>query len=201
MSAPLFVPIDWRLIRDTIWQWFSTVSGCETIWANQDAPQPAYPYASLNILPGTLENGALDEHRMQDDGSIVIVGPRDFVLSCQIHVSPGDEHDPNSGARVRAEAINTSLSIPGFLADLGAANIGLRERGAIQNLDLVVGTEWVERTQQDIRFGTMSQVDTSVWPDLADVGWFNKVVVSSDIQGLAGGGGLNWTDEVLDPNA
>ena len=201
MTAPLFAPIDWPLIRHTLWQWCQTVSGCETIWADQGAPQAAYPYASLNILPGTLGIGALDEQRIQPDGSLAIVGPRDFVLSCQIHVANDAASNPGCDARMRADAINASLAIPQFQADLRAANLGLRERTAPQMLDLVVGTQWIKRAQLDIRFGTMSFVDVDAWPDLADVGWFNKISISSDIQGLAGGGGLNWTDEILDPNA
>ena len=85
MSPPPIVPINWRAIRVALWQWFTETAGCETIWADQNAPQPAYPYASINLLPGTLEFGALDEERILSDGSLQKVGPRDFVLSCQIH--------------------------------------------------------------------------------------------------------------------
>jgi len=201
MSPPLFAPIDWRLIRNTLYDWVRVVSGCETIWADQGAPQAAYPYASLNVLPGTLDHGALDEERRNADGTLTIVGPRDFVLSCQIHVGPDASNDPACDARMRADALVASLGIPQFQYDLRRANLGLRQRGQIQMLDLVVGTLWVKRAQLDIRFGTMSTVDVDVWPNLADVGWFDKVQATSDIQGLAGGGGLNWTDEILDPNA
>lgn len=197
MTAPAFVPIDWRRIRDTLWQWFAEVSGCETIWADQAAPQPAYPYASLNILPGTTEDGALDEERIQDDGSLLITGPRDFVLSCQIHVNEETAKNPNCGARARAEAVKASLGTPMFQADFQAANVGVRERGPIQMIDLVVGAEWVNRAQVDIRFGTTSNVDISVWPDLAKVGWFDTVSVSSEITPLAGAGGLNLTDLLI----
>lgn len=201
MAPPLFAPIDWRLIRDTLFDWVRYVSGCEVIWADQSAPQAAYPYASLNILPGTLDSGALDEERRQPDGTLVIVGPRDFILSCQIHVGGNAASDPACDARMRADALNASLGIPQFQYSLRAANLGLRQRGQVQMLDLVVGTQWIKRAQVDIRFGTMSQVDVNNWPNLAEVGWFDKVSVSSDIQGLTGSGGLNWTDEVLDPNA
>lgn len=201
MAPPLFAPIDWRLVRNTLRNWFAMVSGCETIWADQTAPQPSYPYASLNILPGTLDHGALDEERRQPDGTLLIVGPRDFVLSCQIHVGGHAADDPACDARMRADAIVSSLGIPRFQYDLRAANVGLRQRGQIQMLDLVVGTQYIKRAQVDIRFGTMSNVDTDVWPDLADVGWFDKVSATSDFQGLRGSGNLNWTDEILDPNA
>lgn len=202
MTAPAFVPIDWRRIRDTLWQWFAEVSGCETIWADQAAPQPAYPYASLNILPGTLGAGALDEERIQADGSLLITGPRDFVLSCQIHIGPDAASDPYCDARMRADAIVASLSLPQFRDALTTANLGLRERGDVQSLDIEIGTEWLKRAQVDIRFGTTSNVDTLAWPDLAKVGWFEAVEVSSDLSPLVNPAGtLNLDEELIDPNA
>lgn len=201
MKPPAFVPIDWTRIRHTLWQWFAEVSGCETIWADQAAPQPAYPYASLNILPGTLETGAFDEERIEADGSLLITGPRDFVLSCQIHVGPDAANDPACDARIRADAIVASLGTPLFQNELVAANVGLRERGPVQMLDIEIGAEWIKRAQVDIRFGTTSNVDISVWPDLAKVGWFDKVEVSSDLSPLVNPGNLNLDDELIDPNA
>jgi hypothetical protein len=201
MTGPAFTPINWRLIRDTLWQWFTEVSGCETIWENQNAPQPAYPYASLNMLPGTLSFGVLDEERIQADGSLVLTGPRDFVLSCQIHAGPTTTDDPDCDARTRAHAILASFAVPQYQAAFQSANIGIRDRGQVEMLDVVIGTEWIKRAQVDLRFGTMSFINISDWPNLADPGWFDKVEVSSDLSPLVGGGGLNLDEEILDPNA
>lgn len=200
MTQPPIVPIDWGLIRDTLWQWFTTTAGCQTIWADQNAPQPAYPYASLNLLPGTLEFGALDEERILDDGSLQLVAPRDFVLSCQIH-SGRYSDDPSCDALSRATSVIASLGVPQFQAELSAANIGIRERGQPQMLDVLVGTEWIKRAQVDLRFGTMSVVEVRDWPDLSDPGWFDKVEISSDLEPLQGSGDLNLDEEILDPNA
>lgn len=197
MTQPAFIPIDWTRIRGTLWQWFGEVTGCETMWADQSAPQPAYPYASLNILPGTLGADALDEQRVADDGSLVIVGRRDFVLSCQIHVGPEASNDPNCDAHMRADVALASLGTPVYQPEFAAANIGLRERSPVQMLDLVVGTKWIKRAQVDIRWGTTSVIDVSVWPDLEKVGWFDTVSVSSTITPLVGSGGLNLTDELI----
>jgi len=199
MTAPAFRPIDWRLIRDTLWQWFVDVSGCETIWADQSAPQPAHPYASLNILPGTIAAGALDEERIQDDGSLLIVGPRDFVLSCQIHVGPDASDDPYCDSRMRADAVVSSLGIPEFRYRMRAANLGIRDRGPVQMLDLEVGTEWIKRAQVDFRFGTMSNVAITDWPNLSDPGWFSKVEATANLTGAPAS--IQWNDELLDPNA
>ena len=201
MTSPAFQPMDWRLIRDTLWQWFSEIAGVETIWEDQAAPQPAYPYASLNILPGTFATGALDEERIQADGSLWLVGPRDFVLSCQVHVGPTASDDPYCDARIRADAAVASLAIPEFRQALKRANLGVRDRGQVQMLDLEIGADWIKRSQVDIRLATMSVVKIADWPNLSDPGWFSKVEATSDIQGLMPSSGLNWDEEILDPSA
>ena len=201
MKPPAVQPINWRLIRDTLWQWFSEAAGVDTIWEDQAAPQPPYPYASLNILPGATDFGALDETRIQTDGSIWLVGPRDFVLSCQIHVGPTASDDPFCDARIRADSAVACLAVPEFQYALRQANIGLRERGQVQMLDLEIGAEWIKRSQVDLRFGTMSVVKVADWPNLSEIGWFNKVEASSDIQGLLPTSDLNWDEEILDPSA
>lgn len=197
MKPPAFEPINWRLISDTLWQWVRDVSGCETIWEGQSAPQAAYPYASINILPGTSSRGALDEERVQPDGSIHLVGPRDFVLSCQVHAGP--KPATACDARTRADALVASLAILQFRYALRRANLGIRDRGQVQMLDLVIGAEWIRRAQVDIRFGTISFVDIAAWPSLDDPGWFNKVRATADIDGAPAG--IQWDDELLDPNA
>lgn len=200
MTDPQFVPIDWLAIEQTLKGWFATVSGCETIWSEEGGPQPAYPYASLNILPGSGELGALDEQRIQPDGSLMVVGRRDFVLSCQIHVGDQSRY-ALSNARARADAVIASLSLPQVTQELEAVNLGVWGRGQPQTINVVVGTEWIKRAQVDVRFATTSVVDVSVWPDIGSIGWFNKVRMSSQLSPLRGGGGLNWQDELLDPNA
>lgn len=199
MTAPLFVPIDWAAIERALKGWFATVSGCETIWAEEGGPQPAYPYASLNILPGPGVQGALDEQRIQPDGSLKVVGRRDFILSGQINVGDQERY-ALANARTRADAIVASLSLPQFLDQLSAVNLGVWERGQPQTVNVNVGTLWIKRALLEIRFATTSVVDVDAWPDMASLGWFNKVVMSSNLSPLQGGGGLNWTDEVLDPS-
>jgi hypothetical protein len=200
MTPPAFVPIDWNLIRDTLWQWFTEAAGCETIFADQNAPQPAYPYASLNFLPGLTEFGASDEERIQPDGSLALVGRRDFMLSCQIHGGTYSS-DANCDPLSRAFAVIASTAIPQYLNAFIAANVAVWNRGQPQMLDVQVGTEWVKRALVEIRFGTMSYVNVTDWPNLAEVGWFDKVQISSQIEPLRGSGGLNLDEEILDPNA
>lgn len=200
MTAPAFKPIDWGVIRDTLWQWFTEASGCETIFEDQNAPQPAYPYASLNFLPGTIDIGAVDEERIQADGSLALVGMRDFILSCQIHSGPYGS-DTSCDAFGRAHSVIASTAIPQYRQAFSSANVALWNRGQPQTIDVLVGTEWIKRALIEFRFGTMSYVNVSDWPNLSEVGWFDKVEVSSQLAPLVGSGGLNLDEELLDPNA
>ena len=200
MNPPAFVPIDWSVIRDTLWQWFAEVAGCETIFDDQNAPQPAYPYASLNFLPGTIEMGAVDEERILPDGSLALVGQRDFLLSCQIHSGPYAS-DPNCDALARAHAVISSSALPQYRQAFSRANVAIWNRGQPQMIDVLVGTEWIKRALIELRFGTMSYVNVVDWPNLSDVGWFDKVEVSSQLAPLRGSGDLNLDGEILDPNA
>ena len=68
-------------------------------------------------------------------------------------------------------------------------------------IDVLVGTEWIKRALIELRFGTMSYVNVVDWPNLSDVGWFDKVEVSSQLAPLRGSGDLNLDGEILDPNA
>lgn len=59
-------PMSWGTIEDAIYTWFNGQTGIDTIWANQNAPRPAYPYAVLNIDSGPMPEG-WDEHRSSVD--------------------------------------------------------------------------------------------------------------------------------------
>lgn len=201
MKPPLFQPIDWQTIRSALWQWFTEVSGCETVWANQGSPQPAYPYATISMIPGVQEQGALDEYQIQDDGTLRIVGQRDFNLSCQIHVGPCTAKNGDCNALTRIHSVLASLAIPTYQQRLAEAGLALRSRGVPQTLDVLVGVDWINRVQVDILFGVVSIIDVDNYPEIADLGYFDKVEVSSDLSPLQGSGSLNLDEEILDPNA
>ena len=190
-------PVDWSKIRDALWQWFSTASDVATIWGNKNAPQPSYPYATITVQSGGITLGALDEERWTDDGGLTFVGQRDLTLSCQIHVGPPGDQDGLCNAHSRMSAVLASLATPKVQRRLEAAGLSLRERGTPQTLDILVGTEWVNRVQADFLFGVASVLEL----DPETEGWFNKVEISSDLSPLQGTGSLNLNNEILDPNA
>lgn len=61
MVAP--TPITWGTIENGIHAWLSGATGLTTIWENQSAPQPAFPYASLQVTNGPMKIGGADEQR------------------------------------------------------------------------------------------------------------------------------------------
>lgn len=198
---PALKPVDWETIKDALIEWFAETSGCETIWSGQSAPQPAYPYASLTILPGIEESGALDEEQIRPDGTLRIVGRRDFMLSCQIHVGPPEAQCADCDASMRMDSVLSSLAVPFYQEQLASAGVALQGRGQKQNLNLAVGTEWINRIQVDINFRYKSVIDADNYERIRDIGYFDKVEISSDLSPLQGTGSLNLDEEIFDPNA
>ena len=197
MSIPS--PIDWAAVEDAIHAHFELATGVSWIWADQRAPQPNYPYGSLNILPGTVSLAVLDEVRIQIDGTIKIVGQRDFTVSAQVHVGPPSNMVPASHGRALMYAAVAALDLPGQVDTFRGVNLAVRAKGQPQDFDLEVGGEWISRTQADIRFGVAAVLENI--PE-TDVGFFDKVEVSSTLNGLQSpGGSLELVDELFDPNA
>lgn len=196
-------PIDWRIIKDALVRWVTDATGLEvTVWGNQNAPQPAWPYVSLLRLPSPTDLGALDDEQWTEDGELQIVGQREFGLSMQVHVGPPENVDPDCDADTIANAALSALSLPETKQDFAAAGLALRDRGQPQPLDLLVGATWISRVLIELRFGVASVLNPTTAPALDAVGYFDKVSISSTITGLANPGGpLDLDDELMDPNA
>ncbi len=64
------LPIDFRVAEDAIHGWFAGAVELTTIWRNQNAPQPAYPFASLYVIAGPLKPGGQDEIRESSDTKV-----------------------------------------------------------------------------------------------------------------------------------
>lgn len=188
--------IDWRTVEDALYDWFSTSTGLETVWEDQRAPQPTYPYASLNVLPGTSPMGAQSEHITEADGSITMRRQRDFTLSCQVHVGPTGANTPECHARTLVDTAIMTLDSPVQAQLFSSAGIGIRgPLGEPQDLDLEISGEWISRTRVDIRFGVASTLNIAP-------GYFEKIGISSRLAGLNTDGDpapLDLDDETFDP--
>lgn len=198
-------PIDWRLIKDTLRSWFADATAIETIWGAQSAPQPAYPYASIQVISGGPNAlGARDREQWRADGTVEWIGQRELVLSCQTHVGGSTEetHDPDTEARNLMDGVISSVMVPDVIEGFKVAGLALRDRTQPQSIPELVGTEWISRVQAEFRFGFVSRINAETTPGLDAIGYFDKVEVSSDWTGLQSPtSGLNLDDELFDPNA
>lgn len=195
MTVPLAV--DWRTIEDAIHGWFSASTELTTVWENQRAPQPAYPYASLLILPGSAPSGVMAEKATQADGSVKRRRQIDFTVACTIHAGPLGATPPELSARYLLDSALMALHTQTHSDAFRVAEIGLRGPiGEPQNLDLEVGGQWLSRSRVDLRLGTAA-THTDATP-----GWFDKVEVSSRFENLNTTGDpapLDMDEEILDP--
>ncbi len=192
-------PIDWETIENALHRHFEDATGIQFVWADQRAPQPEYPYGSLNILPGSTALPVLDGQFIKPDGSIKLVGQRDFTVSAQIHVGPPDSTTPRCHGRALMYAAIAALDLPLTCEAFREAGIAIRQKGQPNDLDIEIGGEWISRTQADIRIGV-----AAVLQDIpaTQPGWFDKVEVSSTIKGIKNpGGSLELDEETFDPNA
>ncbi len=205
MTAAVSVPpvVDWRAIEDAIREWFETSSGLQTIWEDQRAPQPSYPYASLNRLPGSSAMPVKSEQIQKADGSIALRRQLDFTVSCQIHVGPPGATTPECHARSLIDTAVAHLDTPGQSEKFEDVGLGLRgPLGEPEDLDLEIGGEWISRSRVDIRFGVASVLQNV---PATQPGWFDKVELSSRISGLKtpgigdGPAPLDLDEEILDP--
>lgn len=199
MSRPR--PVDWATIKHGLKAWFADVSGLETIWGQQAAPQQPYPYASINIIGGGPNqfNGRAYEG-YTDDGDLEITKQGEFVLSCQVHVGPTDNVEPDCDGWAIGQSVVASLDLPDVIEDFRGAGLALRAREQPQNLSIVVGSEWISRTRFDLRFGYASKMTKDNTLRLRTVGYFDKIEISSTVNGIKHPGGpLEMNDETWDP--
>jgi len=194
-------PVDWATIRNGLKAWFSDASGLDTIWGNQAAPQLPYPYASINIIgPGPTNFGVHAHEGWTEDGELQIIRQGEFVLSCQIHVGPPDNVEFDCDGWAVGQGVVASLDLPDVVQQFREVGLALRSREDPQDITLVIGSEWISRTRFDLRFGYTSVMTTDNTTRLRDVGYFDKIELSSEIDGIKHPGGpLELDDEILDP--
>lgn len=157
--------MDWATIQNALIAWFAAASGLTTIWANQNAPQPAYPYAVLNIISGPVVLG-IDETRATVDaadppppaGQEIILetcGPRELTVSCQV-LSSSDT--PPNDARSLLTAAQAALRQIGMTEALNAAGLGVQQADAVMSIPNIANGRWLSRAAMDVRFNAWSSV-------------------------------------------
>lgn len=62
----LSASIDWSAKYTALYQWAYGVTGWSTVWADQDAPRPDYPYVLLDVISDRKEGGIAEVSRTVD---------------------------------------------------------------------------------------------------------------------------------------
>ena len=163
------LPIEWEDVENALLRWFtdSTDLPC-VIWADQDAPQPLYPYGVIKIIAGPTKIGGVDETRivaLDPEPAIPALpiellkeGPREITLSCQINVGPPDDQNSSEHSRSRMSAAQAALGLPSFTQPLREAGLAVIQELPISDFSIQIADLWVSRSQMDVRFGLTSSV-------------------------------------------
>jgi len=155
------LPIDLKVFRDTVQAWFANATGLQTIWRDQSAMQPEYPFASLLIINGPdpvapqwEERLSFDSGRPQGEEYQIDVGvPCMFTVSCQAYVGMPAARAANLNAVAYVARAQSALSLPSVLAAFREKNIAVVRPEAVLNLDELVGDAYVSRANMDVVFG------------------------------------------------
>lgn len=135
------LPFDFSAAEDAIHDWFSTATGLTTVWRDQSAPQPAYPYGSLLIIAGPTKLGGQDEVRESTDLTIVQnvkvtpIAQNDTLYTVTMH---GDDFTFLSDASATVAEITAGLT---SAINGGAHPITVSATDNGTDLDIIAPTE------------------------------------------------------------
>lgn len=185
--ATALQPVDWETIDDGIYDWLvALLPSVSVIWANQNIPQPSYPYLSL-LRNAFIELGGVPEKRYTtdlgqpagDEIEIEATTMAEFTLSIQAHVDAGaGANDPAINAVALLGKVGASLGLlsvqRNFQDNLGLAIV---ERLPVQDISLVVNDEWISRAALDVRLRLRTSITERV-------GYIDKVELKSPALGV-----------------
>lgn len=155
-------PIDFETFENVVHEWFSNSSDLNTIWENQNAPQPQYPYGSLAIISGPIA-AAPDWEKRQDYDASRAAGeeirfqacvPCSITVSCQAYVGDSDARNPRYKANVYIERAKAALQDLAYEANFDTNNISVYRYTSTTYPNLLIGGQWESRAQFDVTFGT-----------------------------------------------
>jgi hypothetical protein len=162
---PVSSPIAQQTVEDAIYDWFNGATGLTTIWKDQDAPQPAYPYAALKIISGPVRFGTLDEVRQSYDAGeaagqeigLETGGPREITVSCQIYALRASV-TPSTSPRDYMTRAQSALGMWTYLTALRAGGLAVVEILPVQDVSERVEDTWGARAVMDVRFRLAASV-------------------------------------------
>ena len=161
--------INFSTIKDTLYDWVYNDHSVETIWSDDNGPQPIGLYYILRI--SAIDKIGHDYIDLPDNSGIsTIVGNREFTLNIQ---------SKGAGAISALEDIRSSLEKPSILSLLRSSKIIYVDDLGISNLTGLDDTLFIERGSLDILFRTASEITD-------DIGFIEKVEIESKYNDIAG---------------
>lgn len=179
-------PVNWTTIDDALHAWIVSalsITAARVIWANQNLPQPAYPYVTLQH-PGLVEVGTLDETISSTDLTadpgeeieLLTTGPREFTLTVTAHVDVGtDAYNSDAQATALLSLAQSSLGQRSVLDALSVAGIAIIERLPVLDTSVVVNGEWNSQATMDVRMRVTSEMTEQI-------GYIDKVKLTSTFE-------------------
>ena len=147
--------------ENALYAWIYGQTSITTQWANQRAPEPAYPYAKLRVIAGPTREGFSDakSDAFDDDTdslTLTTKGPRLYTVTVDICAS-SDVGGAN--AQHYASLAERGLEKSSVRLALLEAGIALVEVLPPVDLDETVNEEWVSRCKFDVRIRTNTTVE------------------------------------------
>jgi len=173
--------IDWDAIQAAVYGWASDASGVQFVWANQDAPQPDYPYGLLNRTLGPVQVGHDERKWDAANEKFVVSGIRRFTVSAMVSDVTNSTTPSLSDAPVSLLSdMMSSLYSPSVIEAFRLAGIAVTNAPQVLDVSIAIGAQWVRRSQMEIIFGTTSAIEQTAFD------YFNKVQINSgDIIGAS----------------
>ena len=182
---PLSQPIDMETFENTVHSWFTTATGLTAIWTNQSAPQPAKPYATLQVIAGPTQLSQHWETRTnydvgRDPGEEVELEtgvPCRITVACQVLVGQPAARQATTNARAYMLAASAALSKQSVLDLFAAEEIAIERVESPLDIPAIVGAEFDARSSMDVIFGAALNVSEFT-------GYMDKVELKSPALGI-----------------
>lgn len=162
------MPTSWEDAQQAMRRWLITTTGLpdeRVIFANQNAPRPKVPYATVNARVATRRLGAFDEERLIDDEPGVIDRRGHRVVTASVNVFGPSALD-------LAEAAQDGLERYDVREQLEAAGLAVNDIGQLRDLTQLVETTLEDRYQFDAIFGIARATKETV-------GWIESVEIEA----------------------
>jgi len=157
---PVDSPISLETFQNAVQQWCQDATNIKTIWRNQSAPLPDYPFASLMVISGPTPVSShwetrttFDEERLLREIEYNTCVPCTFVISVQFYIALQDSRNPGYAATQYAARAQSALRMPSYIDHFRSNSIAVNNTGTVQNIDQLIHDAYVSRANIDVTFG------------------------------------------------